>query len=306
MGLQHVEGPGQVPEVLGQRIPPPHDLVDQVGVAGVVVLGVPVGPLAEAPEVRGQDHMPPAGQLGGVVAPRGGLGIVETTDPGLPRSVPVDGQDGRPGCTAPVGHQQIGRHRHVHLGVEDDPGAHGTRRRPPPRSPPPRGAPARATVPGRPADGRRTARTMRSNSAGSSGSPSVSSMAARRLTAWYQGEKFRRGVGNMAGDTPLGTGGRPTGPQQLAEPGPIRPGPIGPGPRARHPRCHIPVERGPAVGHTGPMAVDSQLDVRPLSPLIGAEIHGLDLARPLTPTAGRRACGRPSTPTTWSSSATRT
>jgi taurine dioxygenase len=31
------------------------------------------------------------------------------------------------------------------------------------------------------------------------------------------------------------------------------------------------------------MAVATQLDIRPLSPLIGAEIHGLDLARPLSP-----------------------
>jgi taurine dioxygenase len=31
------------------------------------------------------------------------------------------------------------------------------------------------------------------------------------------------------------------------------------------------------------MAVATQLDIRPLSPLIGAEIHGLDLTRPLSP-----------------------
>ena len=29
------------------------------------------------------------------------------------------------------------------------------------------------------------------------------------------------------------------------------------------------------------MAIATELDVRPLSPLIGAEIHGLDLSRPL-------------------------
>ena len=33
--------------------------------------------------------------------------------------------------------------------------------------------------------------------------------------------------------------------------------------------------------HTGAMTVRTQLDIRPLSPLIGAEIGGLDLARPL-------------------------
>ena len=31
----------------------------------------------------------------------------------------------------------------------------------------------------------------------SSGSPSGSSVAISRLTAWYQGEKLRRGVGSM-------------------------------------------------------------------------------------------------------------
>jgi alpha-ketoglutarate-dependent taurine dioxygenase len=35
------------------------------------------------------------------------------------------------------------------------------------------------------------------------------------------------------------------------------------------------------VVHTGVMPVGTQLDVRPLSPLIGAEIGGLDLSRPL-------------------------
>ncbi len=33
--------------------------------------------------------------------------------------------------------------------------------------------------------------------------------------------------------------------------------------------------------HYGGMTVDTQLDIRPLSPIIGAEIHGLDLSRPL-------------------------
>jgi alpha-ketoglutarate-dependent taurine dioxygenase len=35
------------------------------------------------------------------------------------------------------------------------------------------------------------------------------------------------------------------------------------------------------VRHTGIMALATELDIRPLSPLIGAEIHGIDLSRPL-------------------------
>jgi len=37
------------------------------------------------------------------------------------------------------------------------------------------------------------------------------------------------------------------------------------------------------VVHTGGMTVSAELDIRPLSPLIGAEIGGLDLSRPLGP-----------------------
>ena len=60
----------------------------------------------------------------------GGEGTLEEThlvvglqaaDPGLPRAVPVDGQDGRARPTSTVGHQQVGRHRHVRLAVEHDP-----------------------------------------------------------------------------------------------------------------------------------------------------------------------------------------
>jgi len=39
VGPEDVEGAGAVPQVLGERVPPGHDLVDQIGVAGVVVLG---------------------------------------------------------------------------------------------------------------------------------------------------------------------------------------------------------------------------------------------------------------------------
>jgi alpha-ketoglutarate-dependent sulfate ester dioxygenase len=35
------------------------------------------------------------------------------------------------------------------------------------------------------------------------------------------------------------------------------------------------------MGHTGLMTVATELDIRPLSPIIGAEIYGVDLARPL-------------------------
>jgi alpha-ketoglutarate-dependent taurine dioxygenase len=41
------------------------------------------------------------------------------------------------------------------------------------------------------------------------------------------------------------------------------------------------VEPGDPVRHHGPVATLTQLDVRPISPLIGAEIHGVDLAVPL-------------------------
>ena len=41
------------------------------------------------------------------------------------------------------------------------------------------------------------------------------------------------------------------------------------------------MERAAAVHHTGPMTHVDGIEVRPLSPLIGAEIHGLDLTRPL-------------------------
>ena len=58
---EDVEGAGEVPQVLGERVPAPHDLVDQVGVAAVVIRRVPVGTLAEAAQVRGQHHDSRAG-----------------------------------------------------------------------------------------------------------------------------------------------------------------------------------------------------------------------------------------------------
>ena len=41
------------------------------------------------------------------------------------------------------------------------------------------------------------------------------------------------------------------------------------------------VEHGTGLGHTGSMPTTTAVDVQPLSPLIGAEIGGLDLSRPL-------------------------
>ena len=59
-----------------------------------------------------------------------------------------------------------------------------------------------------------------------------------------------------------------------------------PATRPAAPRCHSgrrhPVEWHSALGHTGrPWPIATELDIRPLSPLIGAEIHGVDLSRPL-------------------------
>ena len=45
------------------------------------------------------------------------------------------------------------------------------------------------------------------------------------------------------------------------------------------------------------MTIASELDIRPLSPIIGAEIHGIDLSVPLERTDRRPTYERPSTPT---------
>ena len=52
---QEVETAPEVPDVLRQRVPPCHDRVHEVGVARVVVLRVPVQPLAETAQV-GRQH----------------------------------------------------------------------------------------------------------------------------------------------------------------------------------------------------------------------------------------------------------
>ena len=85
---------GQVPQVLGQRAEPRHHGVDEVGVAGVVVVGVPVEALAEAPQVGGEHDVAPPGQLVRVV----GVGRARALEParlGLARPVAVDGEHRR-------------------------------------------------------------------------------------------------------------------------------------------------------------------------------------------------------------------
>ena len=112
--------PHEVPEVLGERAPAGHDLVHEVGVTGVVVLGVPVQALAEAAQVRGQHHVAAPGELGRVVTTR----LVPRLDPadtGLARAVAVDGQDGRPRARTAVGHQEVGGYGHRVLGVVHQP-----------------------------------------------------------------------------------------------------------------------------------------------------------------------------------------
>ena len=120
MGLEDVEGACQVPQVLGEGLTPGHHGVDQVGVAGVVVVGVPVEPLAEAAQVGGEHDVATPGQLVGVV----GVGGAGALEPARPRTCPARGR-GRPAPLAradrrAVGHEQIGGHRHRVLGVEDD------------------------------------------------------------------------------------------------------------------------------------------------------------------------------------------
>ena len=116
---EDVEGAAEVPDVLRQRVPSGHDGMDQVGVAGVVVLGIPVEAFAEAPQVGREHHIALPYELQGIVAV-GRIGVLESHRLGLTRPVPVAGQHRCAGRDPPIGHQQVRRHRHGVLGVEDD------------------------------------------------------------------------------------------------------------------------------------------------------------------------------------------
>ncbi len=119
MLAEDVQGAAEVPDVLRQRVPSGHDGMDQVGVARVVVLGIPVEPFAEATQVGREHHIALPYQLQGVVAV-GRIGVLQSDRLGLARPVPVAGQHRCAGGDPPVGHQQVRRHRHGVLGVEDD------------------------------------------------------------------------------------------------------------------------------------------------------------------------------------------
>ena len=121
MFLQDVERSAEVPHVLGQRVPPGHHGVDEVGVAGVVIIGIPVLALSEAAEVRCEDDVAAPGQLVGVVGV-GHVGVLETDRLGLAGAVAVAGQHRRtraPSIDTGVRHEEVGRHRHGVLAVED-------------------------------------------------------------------------------------------------------------------------------------------------------------------------------------------
>jgi len=118
--LQHVERAPQVPHVLRQRVPAGHGGVDEVRVAGVVVLGVPVQPLAEAAQVGSQDDVAAPHQLQPVVRV-GHVGVRQPDDLCLARPMPVTGHDSgtRRLVLTAVGDKQVGGDRHGVLGVED-------------------------------------------------------------------------------------------------------------------------------------------------------------------------------------------
>ena len=99
---------GEVPDVLRQGVPPGHDGVDEVGVAGVVVLGIPVLALPEAAQVGRQHDVPLPDELEGVVAVRR-VGVLQPDRLGLARAVPVAGQHRRALGDPPVGDQQVRR-----------------------------------------------------------------------------------------------------------------------------------------------------------------------------------------------------
>ena len=246
--------------------PAGHHRVDEVGVTGVVVGGVPVGPLAEAAQVGGQHHITPADQLerrSRRWGPRSSRGRTTSDLPGPwpwqastagPGSTGRRGPAGRPAPTwcprcrrrsSPAGTRAADGLEA--LDVEAAPGP----------------APGRAARPGGPGSG-------------------PSTPQARR-------DRSRRG--DRAGRSP--SGGSPTGTtaSNSAGAGSSRPCPrclhSGSRPIARYrARLGVPVPNGPSVeGGPGraqwPVTLAAELDVHPISPLIGAEISGLDLAVPL-------------------------
>ena len=119
--LQDVEGAPQVPDVLRQGIPAGHGRMDEVRVAFVVVVGVPIEPFTEAAQVGCQHDVAAPDELQRVVGV-GHVGVLQPDDLRLARPVAVAGQDGRPGrLVLPlVGDEQVGGDRHGVLGVEDD------------------------------------------------------------------------------------------------------------------------------------------------------------------------------------------
>ena len=85
---------------------------------------VPVGPLAEEPQVRGEDHVASLGEAMPVVAvvlgDRGAaLLVVKAADFRLAGTVPVDGEHRRTRVSPRVGHQEKGGNRHGGLAVKD-------------------------------------------------------------------------------------------------------------------------------------------------------------------------------------------
>ena len=226
--------------------PPAHHLVDQVGVAAVVVRRVPVGPLAEAAKVGGQHDMAATGQLRRRSRRPAGhpVRVPHTRD--LPGPWPWTASTARPGVARPSGTSKIGGHRHGVLGVEDDPLA-----------PEAQGGPVVVVV-GLVGDlevqrdqlGPRGQRILQSGFeprspgvesgevAHRAGRPR-STVAISRLTAWNQGEKLR-------------VSGNGVRSWWLPRRGPV---PIGPARRSTHVATRPPVEPHRALGHTGVMEI---------------------------------------------------
>jgi hypothetical protein len=125
MLLEDVEGAGEIPQILRERVRAGGDRVDEVEVAAVLVGWVPVGAFAEAPQVGREHHVAALGEPMRVVpvvgADRGAaLLVAQTADLRLAGTVAVLRQDRRAGLCAIVRDEQERRDRHRGLGVEDD------------------------------------------------------------------------------------------------------------------------------------------------------------------------------------------